>query len=165
MTTRAAQFEERILPYFFNTSGKLCAERLSSMILVVLAWAGALLYAFTDVAWESMPIFILSLFVAGFVPEVRFVVQQAGKRPAWGGLDPLGWATDYNGHPSTHRVKVIVSGFLACFVILSNAFGSASETSSSVELVGLCLFTIPLLFTFIFEIIERRGTVKDSSEI
>ena len=59
MTTRAAQFEERILPYFFNTSGKLCAERLSSMILVVLAWAGALLYAFTDVAWESMPVFIL----------------------------------------------------------------------------------------------------------
>ena len=36
MATRVAPFEERILPYFFNTSGKLCAERLSSMILTQL---------------------------------------------------------------------------------------------------------------------------------
>ena len=165
MTTRVAPFEERILPYFFNTSGKLCAERLSSMILITFAWAGTLLYAFSNEAWPGMPGLILSLLIGGFVPEVRFVVQQAGKRPAWGGLNPLGWATDYNGHPSTHRVKVTVSAFLGGFVILAGTFGGTSASSSGVELVGLCLFFIPQVFTLIFEIIERRGTVKDSSKV
>ena len=165
MTIRVGQFEERVLPYFFNTGGKLCFERLSSMVLMMLAWAGTLLYAFADEPWVGMPGVILPLLIGGFVPEVRFVIQQAGTRPAWGGLDPLGWATDYNGHPSTHRVKMIVSVFLACFVILAGAFGGATESSAGVELVAVCLFAVPFAFSFIFEVIERRGTVRDSSDI
>lgn len=165
MTTRVGQFGEQILPYFFNTSGKVCAERLSSMIVMILAWAGTLLYAFTDEAWQGMPGIILPLVIGGFLPEVRFVIQQAGKRPVWGGLDPLGWATDYNGHPSTHRVKMIVSVFLACLVIVTGSLVSESASSSGEKLVALCLLIVPLAFAFVFEVIERRGTVKESSEV
>ncbi len=164
MTTRSREFEERVLPYFFNTRGKLCFERLSSMILMIFAWAGSLAYALVEEPWHGMPGIILPLLVGGFVPEVRFVIQQAGTRPAWGGLDPLGWATDYNGHPSTHRIKTIVSVFIGCLVILAGAFGTKSESSPGVQLVGLCLFAVPLIFAFVFEMTERRGTVKDHSK-
>ena len=165
MTSHVGRFEDRVLPYFFNPHGKLCFERLSSMILVILAWVGTVHYVFADEPWQGMTGTILSLLVGGFLPEVRFVIQQAGKRPAWGGLDPLGWATDYNGHPSTHRVKMLVSVFLGCFVIFSDAFGNEPETSPGLKLVGISLVIVPQVLAFVFEVIERRGIVKESCAI
>lgn len=165
MTSRVGRFEDRVLPYFFNPSGKLCSERLSSMILAILAWAGAVHYIFAEEPWQGMPGIVLTLLVGGFLPEVRFVIQQAGKRPAWGGLDPLGWATDYNGNPSTHRVKMLVSLFLGGFVILSEVFGGSSEISPGRGIVAVSLFVVPQVFCIFFELIERRGIVKERGKI
>lgn len=130
------------------------------MVAMLIAWFGTLCYCFGDEPWQGMPGVILTLFLVGYLPEINFVIEQAGHKPAWGGLDPLGWATDYNGHPSTHRVKCIVSITLGCAVILVETF--RGELSPGKNAVVLCLFAVPLIFMIILEFIERRGTVKST---
>ena len=151
-------FEKGLLPYFFNTSGKLCSTRLSSMMVLIIAWLGSLYYGFGDDPWQGMPGIIVPLVVIGFVAEVNFVVEQAGFRPSWGGLDPLGWATDYNGHPSTHRVKQIISTLLGCTLIIKDTFGGGFSAGGTI--VAMSLMAVPFIFGIIFEFIERRGSVK-----
>ena len=151
-------FEKGILPYFFNTSGKLCPKRLSSMVVMLIAWLGTLHYCFGDEPWQDMPGVILPLFVLGCLAEIDFVIEQVGHKPSWGGLDPLGWATDHNGHPSTHRVKSIVSHVLGCAVILVDTF--RGELSPGRNVVALFLITVPFTLSIILEFVERRGTAK-----
>ena len=158
MKSQVENFEDRILPYFFNTSGELCFLRLGSMMIMIVAWAGALYYGFADEPWEGIPGIIVPLIIIGFSAEVRFVVEQAGKEPTWGGLDPLGWATDYNGHPSSHRIKQMVSIPLACILMVVGTF--REESSPGVMLVATSLFFVPFVFNILFELIERRGRVK-----
>lgn len=152
-------FKMGILPYFFNTRGKLCAARLSSMVAIVIVWLGTLYSCFGDEPWQGMPEVILPLFIWGYLIEIKFVVEQEGHKPAWGGLDPLGWATDYNGHPSTHRVKYIVSTALGMAVIVVGAF--RGELSTGNKVVAYFLYVLPVILGIIIEVIERRGTVKD----
>ena len=158
MKNRTEDFEREVLPYFFDTSGKLCPKRLSSMMVTIIAWLGALYYGFADEPWQGAPGIIVPLVVIGFVTEVKFVIEQAGHKPNWGGLDPLGWATDYNGHPSTHRVKQVVSTLLGCTLIVVDAF--TGEPSSGVTIVAMSLIILPCVFGFLFEVIERRGSAK-----
>ena len=135
------------------------------MILIIFAWVGTIHYIYADDPWQGMPGVILTLLFGESLPEVRFVVQQSGKIPAWGGLDPLGWATDYNGHPSTHRVKMLVSVILAGIVILFDVFGSESEASPGRRFVSYSLLVVPYIFAFVFEAIERRAIVKKRHQV
>ena len=162
MKNQIKNFERGILPYFFNTGGELCPKRLSSMIVMIIAWAGALYYSFADEPWQGTPGIVVPLVVVGLLAEVSFVIEQAGHKPTWGGLDPLGWATDYNGHPSTHRVKQLVSTALGCTLIVVDVFSGAP--SSGRTLVALSLITVPFILSFPFEVIERRGSVKTPPE-
>ena len=150
-------FDERVIPYFFNTHGKLCSLRLASMVIMIVAWIGSLYYVFGTDTWHGMPGIIIPLILTGFCAEIRFVVEQAGHEPVWGGLDPLGWATDYNGHPSTHRVKTIVSAVVGCILILSGKVSEKEDSDSGATLVVMTLLFASLMFMGICGIIERRG--------
>ena len=158
MNRQIEQFERGILPYFFNTRGRLCPKRLSTMTMMTIAWFGTLHYCFGDQPWQGMPGIILSLIIAGCLVEIKFVIEQLGHKPTWGGLDPLGWAADYNGHPSTHRVKALVSTVLACIVIIENAF--AGENMPGEMTVAIFLMIVPLALNNLCEFIEFRHKYK-----
>ena len=158
MKKQIQNFETEILPYFFNTSGKLCSKRLSSMMVIIVAWLGSLYYVLGNDPWPGTPGIIVPFIVIAFGAEVNFVIEQAGSRPKWGGLDPLGWFTDYNGHPSTHRIKHIVSSCLGIVLILAQASGTGFSSGGTI--VAMSLYVLPSIFWFPFELIERQGHVK-----
>ena len=74
-------FESGILPYFFNTSGKLCPKRLSSMMVMIIAWTGALYYGLGDEPWQDTPGIVVPLVIVGLLAEVDFVIEQADTGP------------------------------------------------------------------------------------
>ena len=158
MNNQTEQSDGGVFPYFFNTDGNLCPKRLSSMVLMLIVWFAALYYCFGNEPWQGMPRLVILLMLAGCLPEIQFVLEQAGQKPKWGGLDPLGWATDYNGHPSTHRVKSIVSTAVGCIVILADAFNA--DPSPGRKAVAVFFIVVPSVLGFVIEPIERRGTVR-----
>ena len=132
------------------------------MAIMIIAWFGTIHFCFGDQPWQGMPGIIVPLIVAGSLKEIKFVIEQLGHKPTWGGLDPLGWATDYSGHPSSHRVKAIVSTVLACIVIIENSF--AGEFLPSEMTVAIFLMTVPLALSNVCEFIEIRHNIKGKYE-
>ena len=128
------------------------------MTMMTIAWFGTLHYCFGDQPWQGMPGIIVSLIVAGCLVEIKFVIEQLRHKPTWGGLNPLGWATDNKGHPSTHRVKALVSTVLGCIVITENAF--AGENLPGEMTVAIFLITVPLALNNLCEFIENRHKTK-----
>ena len=104
----------------------------------------------------------MPLIVVGSLKEIKFVIEQLGHKPTWGGLDPLGWATDYNGHPSSHRVKAIVSTVLAGIVVIENSF--AGEFLPGEMTVAIFLMIVPSALSTVCEIIENRHKIKGGNE-
>lgn len=149
---------DRIVPYFLDTHGQLCSLRLASMMVMVLTWLATAYYALAEQPWQGMPGIIIPMLILTYCSEIRFVVEQTRPESSWGPLDPLGPNTDYNGHPSTHRIKTIVCVSMGGVLVLIQAFRGIQDPGLST--IAMFLLFVPLVFNFLFEILERSAQLS-----